>query len=356
MAQRRQHGQSTLGAIEDWLHRLSFGRKKRADAWETLGNLIQQKNELSEALATMSTIYTMRRDKSVAHIMLRLRESLSTGRFAQTAAYWSPGAETILFSSYGDADTQRIFRGAAKISMNEAKIATAVRDAIFMPSMIAVAMLGLLYYLAIGLFPVLEDISDRSTWPVQSRIFTSIAYGVRDYWYLIIPTIFGIVLWFKWLLPNWTGRGRIFADRFPPFSFYKLRTGTAFLLAVVEQGKMGAAINTGLLETIAQHESPYVKSRIMKIHPLLKSTNLGLAAINAGQGFPNDELSAVIAAYSRGDDWIPAFAEFLERHIETVEKQVARSSRTLNLAMMTVAAIVLGGTGTTFYSIINNLN
>lgn len=343
-------------AVQDWLHRLSFGRKKRADAWETLANLIQQKTELGHALAVMSTIYTQRRDKSVAHIMLRLRESLSTGRFAETAAYWSPGAETILFSSYGEADTRRIFWGAAKISMSEQKISAAVREALLTPSLIAIALLGLLYYLGVGLFPTFETLSDRSTWPLYSRVFTSIAYVVRDYWFLIAPGIIGMVAALRWLMPNWTGRGRVFADKLPPFSFYKLRTGTAFLLAIVEQGKMGTAINTGLLQKIAAHESPYVQSRIMKIHPLLKSTNLGNAALNAGQGFPNDELSAVIAAYSRGDDWISAFADFLERYLVAVEKQVARSSQILNLAMMTMAAIVLGGTGATIFAIVSNLN
>lgn len=345
-----------LHTFENWLHRLSFGQKKRAEAWEMLANLVQQNNELGEALATMSTIYTQRRDKSVAHIMLRLRESLATANFAETAAYWSPGAETILFASYGSADTQRIFKGAAKIAMNEAKIATAIREAVFMPTVIGIGLLGLLYYLGVGLFPIFETITDRSEWPALSRFIVSTSYTIRDYWFLIVPALIAVAMSLRWLIPNWRGKGRVFADRLPPFSFYKLRTGSAFLLAVVEQGKMGAAINSGLLEQLAKHQPPYVRSRIMKIHALVSTTNLGNAALRARQGFPNDEQSTVIAAYSRGDNWIPAYAEFLERSIEAVEKQVARSSRYLNLAMMTVAAIVLAGTGSTIFSITNTIN
>ena len=342
--------------FERWLHRLSFNRKTRADVWDYLAMLIEQKVELSVALATTAQIYKRRKEPSIAFILMDLRKSLANANFANRAAYWSPGAETILFSSYGQADTTRLFRGAARIAKTEDTIITTIREAMFVPVLLIVGMLGLFYYLGVSLYPIFEEIVPRDEWSPTAKIISGVSYWMRDYWFLIAPTLIALIAWLSWLMPNWSGPGRTFADRFPPFSFYRLKTGYAFLLAVVEQAQMGAALAPPLLQSMAEREKPYVRSRIMTIHPLLRYTNLGHAALQAGQGFPDDEEATVIAAFATGSEWIAAYAAILERSIEASEQRVARMSRRITLAAMALLTVVLTGTGSTFFSIPTLIN
>ena len=140
----------------------------------------------------------------------------------------------------------------------------------------------------------------------------------------------------------WTGPGRAFADRFPPFSVMRLQAGTSFLFALTEYGQAGVGITPRLLEEMANASGRYGASRIRALIPhLQRSGNLGTAALAAGQGFPDDELAAVLEVLLAHEGGVERAGGFLERRLTRIEDGVKARMAVLNAVLMVAIAAAL---------------
>ncbi len=325
------------------LRRLAFGKATRAEAWQLLADVTAGGGDLGRYMETVAEGYRLQGRPWVAAALLDIRGGLSTGDMAERIRPYGGQAETVLFEALGRRDASGILAGAARVLRMELRIRRAVQGAVALPVLLAAGLLGLVMFFGLELLPALSEVTDLDRLPQPQAAVTAVTMALTRHPWAIPAAALAAIAAFGALMRLWTGPGRTLADRFPPFSLMRLAAGAGFVFSAVEYGRAGQAVSTGLLERMAAAAPPYARSRIRAVAAQMvpAHSNLGDAALRAGQGFPAPELSTVLRALWTETGGIGRVAAFLERWLEGVEDRIRSRMALLNAALMAAIAVAL---------------
>ena len=173
---------------------------------------------------------------------------------------------------------------------------------------------------------------------VASRIVGSVwfaifvGFGVLSF--LLLPLLF----------PYWTGPVRRALDRIPPFSFYRLQEGGAWLAsipALTDSGRIKAY--DALVET-ERLSKPWMRERLRAIRlGMVAGFGMGQAMQRSSFGFPDPEIVADISLFeSQGLDVEDILREIASEWVDSGFRQVVvQANRIEVLARIVFALIVL---------------
>ena len=320
---------------------MAFRRAVRARVWRILADLLDSGMDLNRALPLVSDIEATRRPL-LQDILAELRGSLRTDSFATAVAEYVPESEALLFRRFGLASDASIFRAAARMTSVDERIAKAIRQALLWPMFLFLLIFVLLYSLGSHLFPTMATLAPIADWPVMSRAVAVVALWVSDYSLWVACVLAAAAAVYKWAERHHAGWGRVWMDRVPPFSLYRLRTGATFAFVLIENARVGHEINRAFLLNLANSLPPYSRSRIQAVAERADRTNIGAAAIAAGHGFPDPELNAVLRAYADQRDWVPRYGGYANAWLERLQERVESMVALLRLGLMILAAMVIG--------------
>ena len=297
--------------------------------------------DLNRALPLVSDIEASRRPL-LQDILADLRASLRTDSFSRTVADYVPESEALLFRRFGLASDASIFRAAARMTSVDERIAKAIRQALLWPMFLFALIFVLLYSLGSHLFPTMATLAPVGEWPLTSQFVAIAAFWVADYALWAVVILGAAVAAYKWAERHHAGWGRVWMDRIPPFSLYRLRTGATFAFVLIENARVGHEINRAFLLNLANSLPPYTRSRIQAVADRADRTNIGAAAIAAGHGFPDPELNAVLRAYADQRDWVPRYGGYANAWLERLQERVEAMVSLLRTGLMILAAMVIG--------------
>ncbi len=321
---------------------LLFGATTRAETWQLLADVTEAGINLDVAVETLIKAYRRRGRTGLALVLAEMRAGLLDGNAGERLSPYVSAPERLLLDGIESQDATAIFDGAARLLRNRTALRKALTEAIAMPVLLGFGLLALVLFFGLELLPTLGEIVDFDTLPPLQDIAVTVTLALSDDPLALAFRIAGIAAALAALMRFWTGRGRATADRFPPFSVMRLQAGTGFLFAVTEYGRAGVAITPRLMERMAKATGRYGASRIRALVPHLERTgNLGEAALAAGQGFPDDELAAVLQVLWNEKGGVERAGRFLERRLERIEGNVKARMAVLNAVLMIAVAAVL---------------
>lgn len=342
-------------ALQNTLHRLSFGLKQRAEVWQTLADFTATGMELSVALDTVARIYRLQKNSSIEHIMQEFRRGLATGSILPAARTYASETDLLMFSGEGDMAADAMFGAAARVSRGQLVIRQAVRAALIGPSLSILALFALYCILGFRLFPAFELIAPPETWPPHVKALAWFAYGISENIILVGGGAAAVLAGISASTRHWTGAGRAWADKFPPWSLYRLQTGLTFMLLLVEAGKMGRGLTSSWLLETARVSAPYTAARIRAIAARsgANPAGIGAAALSSGRGWPTTALCATLAAYSTQDNWLNNFSDYLDRWMENAQARAKATATVMNFMVLVVVAATVGATVTAMMSLMD---
>ena len=337
---------------------MMFNKATRAEVWQLLADVLEAGTDFGEMLGTVAEGYQLRGKGTIAATLREIRSGIGQGDLSLRIRPYTGLPERILFDSYGKLDAGALLSGAARILRMELAMRNALMSAIAMPVLLAFSLFALILFFGLELLPAFAEIVDFSTLPPLQNVTVATTMALANNPLRLGLWIAGLIIALILLMRLWTGPGRTFADRFPPFSVMRLQAGAGFLFAVVETGRAGAAVNTELFERMAVISGPYARSRILALsrHYPNVGNNLGEAAIRAGQGFPSPELSVVLRVLWNRAGGIARSAEFLERWLVRIESTVKARMAVLNGVLLTLVTVVLVLLMSIFLPIFEQLN
>ena len=339
--QARFSGDPVRGPARLW-RKLAFGAAARAELWQLLADVTEAGVDPGDAVETLIKACLRRGRKGRALVLAEMRAGLLDGNAGERLAPYVSAPERLLLDGIGSQNADAVFGGAARLLRNRMALSKALTAAIAMPVFLSVCLLALVLFFGLELLPAFAEIVDFDTLPPLQAGAVGITLAISGDPLALAFWIAGIATALVLLMQYWTGPGRAFADRFPPFSVMRLQAGTGFLFAVTEYGQAGVAITPRLLEDMARTAGRYGASRIRALVPHLERTgNLGTAALDAGQGFPDDELAAVLQVLWNEERGVERSGRFLERHLERIEGDVKARMAVLNVVLMIVIAAAL---------------
>lgn len=331
---------------------LGFSRKNRAMAWQLIADITEAGVDLDEALRLAGDIFEQRGNKSISRRLTAIRRGHSQNRFEEVMAEYAPGPEGALFAGLGSVDTNVIFAGASRILQVQRKINAAVVKALAAPVLLFVLIFCTVYFAGLSLFPTLSEVADFNDLDFVTRNFIGFALWFADHPFIMFGTLGVFMVAASFSVPLYTGPARSYLDRFPPYSLYRLATGSAFAMAVVESARSGQDITGRFLLKMSASLDPYSRSRIEKIANGMKQGNIGTACQDKGEGFPAPDLNAVWAAFDTRDDWVDPLDRFLSRWLEDVEERAKQTAAVLNTVMMGTAAVAVGLILNTIFTVV----
>ena len=324
------------------LRQLAFSAAVRAEIWQLLGDVVEAGVSLDETLETMIDGYLRAGKAGRAKVLAEMRAGmLDNDACERLGPYISP-PERLIFDALGRQEAHLIFGSAARLLRNRLALRKALTEAIAMPILLTVSLFALVLFFGYELLPALADIVDFDTLPLVQSVTVTVTLAMADNPLALFVGIGAFITVLGLLMRFWTGRGRVTADRFPPFSVMRLQSGTGFLFSVIEYGRNGTAITANLLREMQKIAGYYERSRIRAlVRPLEQTGNLGQAAIAAGQGFPDDEIAVVLRVLWNRDDGISRAGQFLERRLEKIESNVRARMAVLNAVLLILVTVVL---------------
>lgn len=323
--------------------RIRFTKSVRAETWQLLADAMAGGGDAGRMIEAVADGYRLSGRGAVADVLMEIRAGIGEARLTERLAPYAGTAERLVFEGFSSQDPAAVCAAAARILRMELAFGKAVNAAVALPALLVAGLMGLVYFLGLQLLPALQELVDLDRLPAFPRTVARLALGFAEHPFAPLAALGGAAAALAVLMRCWTGFGREFADRLPPFSVQRLQAGAGFLFAVVEYGRSGQAVTTRLLESMAATAPPYAASRIRAVAAQFvpAGSNLGTAALRAGQGFPADDITAVLRVLWNEQDGIIRSGEFVERWIGRVEATVRSRMAVLNVALLTAVAAAL---------------
>ena len=319
-----------------------MGRKARVDCFQTVADLLAAGFELERALEVTARASG---HGGRARLIASWRAALPAGRFAEAMAGSVPAAEAMIFEAYGRVDAGRLFAAAARVADLRERQMAAVRKALAMPLLLALALVLMLWSAGGWFVPVLEGVVPPERWGPAAGLFRA-----ASLWLHAQPLTFAAICGAVGVpvaaaMVHWTGPGRTALDRVAPFSLYRTVTGSAFLFTVLEFLGAGLDLNDRAFDDLKRRAAPYARHRIGAIQRHMRhGAGLGRAMTLAGHGFPDPALVPVVAALDGVPGWERKLSGFVERWVGRSEDLLRTRAAGLNAALLIlVTAIVAAG-------------
>jgi type II secretory pathway component PulF len=332
--------------------RLKFTSKERTDLYRRLAGLMRNKVQLQKALESLC-YYASDRDSNPntprAVALQSILDGVLDGKsLAEALEGWAPDAERMLIQA-GEmsGDLPGILDRAVEVTTAASAMVKAIAGALGYPSLLMVAIVGVLFSFGQFVFPEFALSLPMEQWTgIGGQM--AVLVQVTQTWFLpaCIAVPIAIALLFK-TMPIWTGKIRRRLDRFPPWSLYRLLVGTQFLLAV------SALLNGGMqeseiLEQLLGFVRPWLRERLQAaLNGIQEGRCLGAALYEAGYEFPAREVNEDLEIYAQTKEYEISVDRLARSWVATgVERVKAQSQIMFNLMIvvfgLTITWIVLG--------------
>jgi len=152
-------------------------------------------------------------------------------------------------------------------------------------------------------------------------------------------------------MPLWRGDARVLADRFAPYSIYRLVVGSGFLMAFAALQSAGVTVEKSLLR-LSGMSQPWLRERLDgALLGVRSGLNCGEALRNAGYAFPSREVIDDLCVYAEYKGFSEALkllaAEWMEEGVESI----AMRMKVLNGFAIITLALVIAWLVTGFFGI-----
>ena len=322
---------------------LSVRTTPRVNIWNLMADLMGNGFGLREALEL--TIRANRRNAPLRHALRRwqLAHAGGTEMFVAELSRWIPASEALIFYGAGRVPMEDLFRSAAKVAEMRARQIRAIMAALAWPAVISVFVLWMVWYIGGYAMPVMRQSTDPTNWPgwVHATDALATAFYEYDWAFGVALLAAGAAVWVAVL--RWTGPGRRHLDLIAPFSLYRIVSGSAFFLVVLEFLRLRVDLTERTWERLSMGASPYVRTRIraIQIQMVRGGMGFGRALEAAGTGFPDETLVTVAAALDGRPDWEEQLRGFTERWIERSGAVIAAAAFVLNAVLMVISTVVV---------------
>lgn len=337
------------------IDRLRLNGDERKMVYTHLAMLMRNGLSQQEALARLVAVYGREGKRPGAIKAVVCRECLeglsASDTVADTLSDWVPYDEhsTIAASANADGGFQQGLTRAKELVERKQRMSAVLRKKLSEPLVQALALLGLMFYLAHNALPQILKMTSKDQWGFSAYAMDFIANYVGNYGIVWLCILIALSIFTLWSINNLTGRFRLILESVPPWSIVRRLRGSAFLYnfgMLQSSGVMGMTILKGFLE----YSNPYMTERINgAIVGVKNGKSIGEALYQAGYEFPSREgveFARAIGGLKEGHDALKIFAmEWMDQTVEDVSAIADGIALLVQLANIGTIALVFMGAG-----------
>jgi type II secretory pathway component PulF len=286
-------------------------------------------------------------DKIVADVARRMRDGAT---LANSLSQWVPPEEIgVISSGEMSGNLPRSLGLVIEAKKRIARVNSALRSAMVAPAIYMLAVYGMLWAVGVFVTPSLQQV-------LQKEKTSGIVYGLyvasdlaNSMWALLPPLVFAcLVFLVVKSLPLWTGRRRIVAERFFPYSFYRDINGYTWLMGFTALLRAGMA-DVEILKRQLARAQPWLKERLYSLWWRMENgASMPEALLAKGKngmppfGFPNPDIVDDIASMHGFPDFPEKIATLATQWAEELEETTLARAKAFGFWMEMVMYAVMG--------------
>jgi type II secretory pathway component PulF len=255
---------------------------------------------------------------------------------------WIPPAELALISA-GEASGELVgaYTRAIKLVESQEGMWAAAIAGLAYPLLLGVMICMTLYSFATEMLPTIAATADVSRLVGAGAIVIAISEYIQNWWEITLFFGFLFLLLVLFSMPLYTGPGRVWLDRIPPWSIYRSVHGALFLSSFSTLQRSGMPIEKCLI-TLMKSGSPWLQSRIKAtLYGVRQGYTLGESLVNSGYEFPDRSRLSMLVLFCKQARYAEVLEDFAEEWLRITAKMIKRlSSRFLIIGMVAMASVI----------------
>ena len=336
-----------------------FGSVERQKLWEMLA--AHQRYNL--ALKRSLELYRERliqRNSPLELVMDEVIAAYQDGQDLDEAfSSFIPPEEAMLLRAGSQTDLSRALELCVDMIKARRSIMSSLVSALAYPLLLLVMFCGMLWVLAFMVFPELRLLGEPSQWGMAARILFGSAEFIASPWGALLAALLLLGVVTSMLsLPLWTGSLRLKAEKYAPWSIYRLLNGATWMMSVATLMRAGMKF-IFILDDMLELEqmSPWLRERVQRIRQVYQhGDRLASALKAAGMNFPSPEVIEDLLAYEELPSFYDNFYNIAREWLETSQKEITRKAGALNAALICGIGLLLCGVALATSSLQQSIN
>ncbi len=345
-----------LSDIHRWWAKLQFTDTARLRLYRKIAKMLSNGLPLLKILDELqyrASDHGRKPGESLAIVLDDCRRAVQNGRLlAEGLEWWAPKTERmILMAGEQSGRLETILETVVEVVQAEKKVKKVIVGGLIYPVAVFSLILVYVYLFGTRVIPEFARMVDPSNWQGAARSLYVMSLLVQDWMLYLVAALAVIVAAVLASMPLWRGNLRVHADRFAPYSIYRLLVGSSFLMAFSALQFAGITVEKSLMR-LSDMAQPWLRERLDGALLGVKSgLNCGEALRNAGYGFPSRELVDDLCIYAEYKGFAEALKLLADEWMEEGVEQVSVQMKVLNGFAIVTLAIVIGWLVTGFFGI-----
>lgn len=334
-------------SFEEYVVKLQFGASSRIEFYETLSLLLENNVLLSDALNELNMVWSdngRNPGECLAVIARKCLYEVSNGMsLGKALERWSPNQEVSLINAgEKSGNLVQAFFDAIRVITAGQRIKSAILSATVYPSVLLSITMLLLWVIATKMVPKMALMSNPENWEGAAYLLHIISQVVTNYGLIILVVFLSTLTGIFYSLPRMTGTLRIFLDKLPIYSTYRMLHGSTFLLNISVMLRANVLLKDAL-QLISGNATPWLKERVDAAHYGIGiGGNLGVALNRAGHNFPDKRAVQILMILSARSGFELALNKYSERWLEQSIKKVEKMASLSLIISITIIAMLMG--------------
>lgn len=337
----------SLSSIEVYYARMvcNFSNAGRLKIYRKLASLLRNRFSLMDSLDMLHDGITNGGKNSGEPMAIALASwgrALQNGvPFSDALKGWAPDRERLMLSVGDVSNLESALLNLIKVAEGSTKMIRPIVSAISYPSFLFMMSVVIIWAIGVYMIPPMVDAVPGINWVGTAKTLVDLSEWIQKNWVLAFSIFPCVALLIYATISFWTGRVRVYFDRIPPWSLYKIFVGITWLLALSALIKGGLPVSVAL-QSLKRDASPYLKERIDHTLKFVKNgDNLGQALNKTGFEFPDKEIIADLKIYAELDNFEEALESLANNWLEESVYMIEQKAEILNaVAILCVAAII----------------
>jgi type II secretory pathway component PulF len=258
-----------MNAFDIWLLKLQFGKNSRLRTYRKLARYHENGVQLQESLKQIISQETRDGKKPKAPIAFAanawLRKIENGTGFGDAIRGWVPAADVVIIDA-GDKAGRigEALHNACLISESNGRIKSEVLKATVYPVALLFGAFAFMAFFGINVVPAFDAVYPKENWTGIGAQMAWMADFVQTGLLPTIGVLIALSVLLFWSMPRWTGKVRVRLDKVPPYSIYRLMTGSSFLLSMAAMIGAGIHVPEGV-RIMLRNSNPWLRERLSKV-------------------------------------------------------------------------------------------
>ncbi|MBP8275265.1 MAG: type II secretion system F family protein [Propionivibrio sp.] len=244
-------------------------------------------------------------------------------RLSEAMQDWVGIEEMMLISAGEQSGTmQSAMESTVRVMESRKQISDALIGGLAYPFVLLLMAFAVLYLFGFKIVPAFTGVLHGGNWHGIAKAMINVSMFAKNWLWAVGAVFVGLVVLFFASLSRFDGPLRIKLDRYVPYSIYRVKQGSTWLIAIAALVEAGLRIETAL-EQLSSNASPWLRRRLQECLAGMRSgRNMGESLARSGYEFPDREIIDDLGVYSTLSGFDAALAllgrEWLEESVAQI--------------------------------------